>query len=668
MSGRLRAPQRTCPRGGDDAVDAQVEAMFNAEDGAARSSRAVRAPRRESSSSISSPSSADEPAGSRRIMQWILRVSQSGPGDKPSLFSEEPDADETHDAGLCIRGQRQRRYYRVSRPVPNAASNTWLCLQEKQRSQTRTPSVLWQMTTDRLLLPWRATCSDIWLLGEHYGPDASDMRSMSRSSDDSSSTQTSKQGREWRALLESDIGSLVWCTYRDQFPPIAWDGSIGDEEGTAKAVTAATEQLYAQEQAARPTQETDGALPLHAAQAKAAASPMPTLMQTLLQSANALCNTSDMHGWLMEQLELRRWQLPQLLLPGAEHARLPGAASLREMLGRHTQAGLPGLWSCVRALYDSALSFVQPAGFSSDVGWGCMLRTAQSLLANALLRAHLGRQWRRSAHRDACYVRILSWFLDDPSCECPFSVHRLAAEGCRLGVPVGTWFGPSAVGTAMQRLVQAFPACGMGVVLRNDGLVCMDEVRAASIAPGAGTGAEWTRPVLVLVAQRTGLNEVPPPYRGALKQVFTFPQSVGIAGGRPGSSLYFVGTQREHLLYLDPHYVRASVPFRHPPPSLHAAQQSEAPALLDSWYDRAYSVQELATFHTSQTASMPLSMLDPSMLLGFLCSSAADLADLETRAHALDAPLIDVQSRAPPVPTRVADESDDEGWTQTAVQ
>ena len=114
--------------------------------------------------------------------------------------------------------------------------------------------------------------------------------------------------------------------------------------------------------------------------------------------------------------------------------------------------------------------------------------------------------------------------------------------------------------------------------------------------------------------------------------------------------------------------MRASVPFRHPPPSLHAAQQSEAPALLDSWYDRAYSVQELATFHTSQTASMPLSMLDPSMLLGFLCSSAADLADLETRAHALDAPLIDVQSRAPPVPTRVADESDDEGWTQTAVQ
>lgn len=30
-------------------------------------------------------------------------------------------------------------------------------------------------------------------------------------------------------------------------------------------------------------------------------------------------------------------------------------------------------------------------GFSSDVGWGCMIRSAQSLLANALITLHLGR-------------------------------------------------------------------------------------------------------------------------------------------------------------------------------------------------------------------------------------------------------------------------------------
>ena len=30
-------------------------------------------------------------------------------------------------------------------------------------------------------------------------------------------------------------------------------------------------------------------------------------------------------------------------------------------------------------------------GFNSDVGWGCMIRSAQSVLANALLTLHLGR-------------------------------------------------------------------------------------------------------------------------------------------------------------------------------------------------------------------------------------------------------------------------------------
>jgi len=35
-------------------------------------------------------------------------------------------------------------------------------------------------------------------------------------------------------------------------------------------------------------------------------------------------------------------------------------------------------------------------GFSSDVGWGCMIRSAQSVLANALLTLHLGRGKRAS--------------------------------------------------------------------------------------------------------------------------------------------------------------------------------------------------------------------------------------------------------------------------------
>ena len=48
--------------------------------------------------------------------------------------------------------------------------------------------------------------------------------------------------------------------------------------------------------------------------------------------------------------------------------------------------------------------------------------------------------------------------------------------------------------------------------------------------------------------------------------LYTFPQSVGIAGGRPSSSYYFVGSQADNLFYLDPHNTRPAIPLR-PVPS-----------------------------------------------------------------------------------------------------
>ena len=42
-------------------------------------------------------------------------------------------------------------------------------------------------------------------------------------------------------------------------------------------------------------------------------------------------------------------------------------------------------------------------------------------------------------------------------------------------------------------------------------------------------------------------------YIPQLQQVLTWPQSIGIVGGRPASSLYFVGCQDDHVIYLDPH-------------------------------------------------------------------------------------------------------------------
>lgn len=98
--------------------------------------------------------------------------------------------------------------------------------------------------------------------------------------------------------------------------------------------------------------------------------------------------------------------------------------------------------------------------YNSDQGWGCMLRTSQSLLANTLQILSLGRQWRRSKCVDLCdysqrkeyvrLVRLLNLFMDSPSPLSPFSVHRMAVVGKSLGKEIGEWFGPSTAALAIK--------------------------------------------------------------------------------------------------------------------------------------------------------------------------------------------------------------------------
>jgi cysteine protease ATG4 len=49
-------------------------------------------------------------------------------------------------------------------------------------------------------------------------------------------------------------------------------------------------------------------------------------------------------------------------------------------------------------------------------------------------------------------------------------------------------------------------------------------------------------------------------------------------------------------------------------------------------YCTAYSAAELKTFHCDRVRKLPLSGLDPSMLIGFLCRDEAEWWDFRKRA------------------------------------
>ncbi|KAI6037530.1 hypothetical protein EDC04DRAFT_3142101, partial [Pisolithus marmoratus] len=138
----------------------------------------------------------------------------------------------------------------------------------------------------------------------------------------------------------------------------------------------------------------------------------------------------------------------------------------------------------------------------------------------------------------------------------------MALAGKDLGKDVMQWFGPSTAASAIKTLVHTLPEAGLGVAVATDGVVYQTDAYSASNvhmrSPWRLARSSWGgRAVLVLVGSRLkGVN----PYCGAIKALFTLPQSAGIAGGRPLSSYYFLGSQADNLFYLDPHHPRSAVP------------------------------------------------------------------------------------------------------------
>ncbi|KAK3703512.1 Cysteine protease atg4 [Vermiconidia calcicola] len=232
------------------------------------------------------------------------------------------------------------------------------------------------------------------------------------------------------------------------------------------------------------------------------------------------------------------------------------------------------------------------SGFTSDTNWGCMIRSGQSLLANAMCMRKLGRDWRHGQsgqeERD-----LLSLFADTQ--EAPFSIHRFVEHGAQAcGKHPGEWFGPSAAARCLQALTDRYPQANLRVYARpDDSDIYADSLLATATQKDADDNFQ---PTLIVLGIRLGIDRITPVYHAALKSALEMPQSVGIAGGRPSASHYFIGHQGDQFFYLDPHSTR---PMLSPQPS----------------------DEDVETCHTRRVRRLDISEMDPSMLIGFLIHS-----------------------------------------------
>lgn len=316
---------------------------------------------------------------------------------------------------------------------------------------------------------------------------------------------------------------------------------------------------------------------------------------------------------------------------------------------------------------------IKPYGICTDAGWGCMLRSAQMLLCQALRVHYKSREWGPPQSLDGRrydpFIRsVMTWFADFPSTtDCVYSLHNMVASGlANYDKLPGEWYGPGTACYVLRDLVEMHDAqqrkkllCGQleqrhfRVHVASNGEIYRDEIHALMtrdsrhrsndeqkscnnervpahpldvaweeelVEPNTDV-VSWDTALLLLIPLRLGLDSFNEEYAESLSHTFSFPQSVGILGGRPRGARWFYGAMSDgsKIFGLDPHTIQAA------PQRRSARVNGKVKLIVD------LSDEYLRSVHTNSHESIALMRMDPSMALGFYFRNANDLSNFVHR-------------------------------------
>jgi cysteine protease ATG4 len=246
----------------------------------------------------------------------------------------------------------------------------------------------------------------------------------------------------------------------------------------------------------------------------------------------------------------------------------------------------------------------------------------------------------------------------------PYSIHAIATGGVKYNKQIGDWHGPNTVSYVI-RFVEihsssflffssnhfdlyycnflddlwfeientnsslSFPLYlshqsdlveshapdhnSIGIYISSDGVIYKD-----------GLFNQPHTSQIILVPLRLGVHVFNKSYTPSIQMLFSIPQFLGIIGGRPSSSYFFIGHHEENLFYLDPHTNQSYVDFT-----------PAVPEELVKESVRSSMLALLSTYQPTDVGRMPIAQIDPSLTLGFYCHDAQDFANLEEAVKTL---------------------------------
>lgn len=330
-------------------------------------------------------------------------------------------------------------------------------------------------------------------------------------------------------------------------------------------------------------------------------------------------------GWTVKLKTTFSKESPVWLLGRCYHRKLSPSGSLESSTEIGTEAtahdpiehiygeGIEGFKSDfiskIWMTYRREFPTMSGSTFTTDCGWGCMLRSGQMLLAQALVCHFLGRSWRwlpdrsiqnaREFQEDCLHRMIIKWFGDKSSVNSPLSIHQMVNLGEALGKKPGDWYGPASVAHCLKAVMAAaskenYEFDNLEVYVAQESTVYIqDVVSLCRLANGL-----W-KSLILLVPVKLGTDKLNQIYGPCLTSLLTLDFCIGIIGGRPKHSLYFVGYQDDRLIHLDPHYCQE---------------------MVDVWQPN-FSLQ---SFHCRSPRKMPISKMDPSCCIGFYLATQHD--------------------------------------------